>query len=121
MNIPDRDDPSRHHHFSRRPVSSIDRSTVIAIPSTIMPTTTYTLPAGPPVAPKAYFSVTDDVAGLTTMLVNVFLIGQERSSDWVLIDAALPGFAHRIIDAAEARFGNSPPQAIILTHAHFDH
>ncbi|WP_375418343.1 MBL fold metallo-hydrolase [uncultured Hymenobacter sp.] len=41
---------------------------------------------------------------------------------WVLIDAGLPGSATKIKEHAEKLFGpNNPPQAILLTHGHFDH
>jgi glyoxylase-like metal-dependent hydrolase (beta-lactamase superfamily II) len=40
----------------------------------------------------------------------------------VLVDAGLPGTAATIKAAAEARFGSGTrPQAIVLTHGHFDH
>ncbi|MDB5300121.1 MAG: yflN 1 [Phycisphaerales bacterium] len=68
--------------------------------------------------------LTDDVAWLTTVMVNVFLVGERGAGDreWVLVDAGLVGGASRIRRAARERFGpNSRPAAIILTHAHFDH
>ena len=41
---------------------------------------------------------------------------------WVLIDAGLPGSAGKIQKHAEELFGlHNPPQAILLTHGHFDH
>ncbi len=40
---------------------------------------------------------------------------------WVLIDAGLPGTAGFIRRAAQERFGEHPPAAIVLTHGHFDH
>jgi glyoxylase-like metal-dependent hydrolase (beta-lactamase superfamily II) len=39
----------------------------------------------------------------------------------VLVDAGMPGFGPAIAAAAEARFGAPCPQAIVLTHGHFDH
>ncbi|MCY7353029.1 MAG: MBL fold metallo-hydrolase [Cytophagaceae bacterium] len=40
----------------------------------------------------------------------------------MLVDAGLYGSASRIRREAEARFGSfNPPQAIVLTHGHFDH
>jgi glyoxylase-like metal-dependent hydrolase (beta-lactamase superfamily II) len=33
----------------------------------------------------------------------------------------LPGFAARVRAAARERYGNQPPEAIILSHGHFDH
>ncbi|MBA3438252.1 MAG: MBL fold metallo-hydrolase [Pyrinomonadaceae bacterium] len=58
------------------------------------------------------------------MIVNVLFVGQPNAGDssWVLVDAGLYGSANRIKHAAEERYGpGARPQAIILTHGHFDH
>lgn len=68
--------------------------------------------------------VTNDLAYLRVMIVNVVFLGRRGAGDreWVLIDAGLPGSASAIAAAAERRFGpNSRPSAIVLTHGHFDH
>lgn len=71
---------------------------------------------------RSPFHVTHDVAGLTIAFVNVYFIGLPRAGQWVLVDAGLPMSAKRIIRTAEERFGpGARPQAIILTHGHFDH
>ncbi len=57
--------------------------------------------------------------GLKITFVNVFGVAHEDGS-WTLIDAALPFSAGRIKSWAETTFGR-PPNAIVLTHGHFDH
>lgn len=65
--------------------------------------------------------VTPDVAYFTDQIVNVIFIGLP-TGQWVIIDAGMPGSGKNIIHAANERFGeNNPPQAILLTHGHFDH
>ncbi|MDN3016993.1 MBL fold metallo-hydrolase [Paenibacillus sp. BSR1-1] len=58
----------------------------------------------------------------TIQIVNICFVGNPASKSFVLVDAGMPGSADEIISAAEERFGaGSKPQAIILTHGHFDH
>ncbi len=64
--------------------------------------------------------VTSDLTRLRFLFVNLYLWGTPDS--WVLVDAGLQGCTSTIIDTAEERFGKgTAPQAIILTHGHFDH
>lgn len=66
--------------------------------------------------------IAPDVGWLPISFVNVYFLGQPGGGSWVLVDAGLPGRAHQIFDAAEARFGaGRAPEAIVLTHGHFDH
>src|SRR4051794_21681730 len=72
------------------------------------------------------YILSEDVSGVRTGMVNVYFIAGARQGagggGWVLVDAGLPGSAGTIRKAAEERFGvGSRPEAIILTHAHFDH
>src|SRR5581483_9224860 len=61
-----------------------------------------------------------DIERIHILLVNAYLVSGD--SGWVLIDAGLPFSARQIVRAAERRFGpGTRPQAIILTHGHFDH
>jgi glyoxylase-like metal-dependent hydrolase (beta-lactamase superfamily II) len=61
------------------------------------------------------------VTCLQFTIANVYLAGRPGSS-WVLMDAGLPVNAGRIRQAAAERYGtNSRPEAIVLTHGHFDH
>lgn len=65
--------------------------------------------------------IANDVGWLPISFVNAYFLGQP-GEPWVLIDAGLPCRAAQIRRAAEARFGSdSRPEAIILTHGHFDH
>jgi glyoxylase-like metal-dependent hydrolase (beta-lactamase superfamily II) len=67
------------------------------------------------------FNVSKGVAGIRILFVNVYMIKNEDNS-WVLVDAGLYGSAKRIKQAAEELFGeNGSPEAILLTHGHFDH
>jgi glyoxylase-like metal-dependent hydrolase (beta-lactamase superfamily II) len=59
------------------------------------------------------------VAGLKVAFVNVYGVVHGNGS-WTLIDAAIPFSATRIKDWAHQTFGRAP-EAILLTHGHFDH
>ncbi|MEO5721225.1 MAG: MBL fold metallo-hydrolase [Chthoniobacterales bacterium] len=65
--------------------------------------------------------IAPDVGWLPVSFVNVYFLGRPGGS-WLLVDAGLPGRAKQIFAAAAAHFGpTSRPEAIILTHGHFDH
>jgi len=66
-----------------------------------------------------FVEVALDVAFMRCAMVNVAAIG--NGSRWILIDAGLPGYGPAVRRAAEARFGPVAPEAIVLTHGHFDH
>jgi glyoxylase-like metal-dependent hydrolase (beta-lactamase superfamily II) len=58
---------------------------------------------------------------LPVVMANVYLVGRSGGG-WCLIDAGLRGTAWRIKQAAEETFGaGARPEAIVLTHGHFDH
>ena len=59
------------------------------------------------------------LSGLTITFVNVFAV-EHADRSWTLIDAAVPFSASRIESWAEKKFGRAP-NAIVLTHGHFDH
>lgn len=60
------------------------------------------------------------VAHLTTAIVNVYFVDGPDGT-WTLVDTGLPQFTGKVKAAAQARYGETPPSAIVLTHAHFDH
>jgi glyoxylase-like metal-dependent hydrolase (beta-lactamase superfamily II) len=65
--------------------------------------------------------IAPDVGWMPISFVNVFFVGRPGGA-WILVDTGLPGRSGQIIEAAEARFGAGvPPEAIVLTHGHFDH
>lgn len=69
----------------------------------------------------ALMEIAPGVAHLRVNIANVYFVGEPGSS-WTLVDAGIPKRAKDIKAAAEARFGpGTKPQAIILTHGHFDH
>jgi len=67
-------------------------------------------------------AVMPDIYSYTIQIVNIALIGEADSGEFVLVDGGMPGSADEIIRLTESRFGsNSRPKAIVLTHGHFDH
>ena len=64
-------------------------------------------------------AIAPGVIGLRIVFVNVYAITHADGS-WTLIDAALPLSASRIKDWVKRNF-DTPPNAIVLTHGHFDH
>jgi glyoxylase-like metal-dependent hydrolase (beta-lactamase superfamily II) len=71
-----------------------------------------------------YYQVTQGVWGMKMLFVNIYMIANRKgiANGWVLVDAGLKGYTSDIISMAEALFGEgTKPEAIILTHGHFDH
>lgn len=66
--------------------------------------------------------VAPDVYYYTDQMVNIIFIGDPDAGKFVLVDAGLPGAAPEIRNVVTHRFGrDAVPEAIILTHGHFDH
>ncbi|HEV7347097.1 MBL fold metallo-hydrolase [Telluribacter sp.] len=71
---------------------------------------------------EAYFEVAEGVWGLKDYMVNVYMIQNQHDKSWVLVDAGLKTSASKIKKMARKLFGEqSRPEAIVLTHGHFDH
>lgn len=68
--------------------------------------------------------IAPDLAYQRLGIVNIVYFGRPGGDNdgWILIDAGLKGTASMITAAAEARYGSGArPQAIVMTHGHFDH
>lgn len=71
---------------------------------------------------ETIFSVAPGVWGRKDTFVNFYMIRDEESDSWVLVDAGLKWSKNKIKAMASELFGeNAKPSAIILTHGHFDH
>lgn len=72
--------------------------------------------------PSSLFEIAPGLTGFRTVMVNFFFVSAlDAPNQWVLVDAGLRGAGSCIVREAALRFGPNPPQAIILTHGHFDH
>lgn len=68
-----------------------------------------------------YTEIAPGIWGMKIIFVNIYMI-ETGPKEWILVDAGVRGSAGRIKKMAGSLFGeNNPPQAIILTHGHFDH
>lgn len=68
--------------------------------------------------------VTEDIFLLKFTIVNLYIVGKPtgKNSKWILVDTGLSHSSKAILEEAHKLYGEScPPQAIILTHGHFDH
>ena len=71
---------------------------------------------------KHYFKVAEGIWGLTDLLVNVYVIENKENNSWVLVDAGLKSTYPKIKRMVAELFGeDARPEAILLTHGHFDH
>lgn len=68
-----------------------------------------------------YFNVADNVWGMKDVFVNLYMIKSSENDEWFLIDAGLKTSLPKIKRMAAELFGDKKPQAIVLTHGHFDH
>lgn len=68
--------------------------------------------------------VESDIEVINFTIVNACLVGDpnDKVGHWVLVDTGLENSVDFVLQSVEKRFGkDSRPQAIILTHGHFDH
>jgi glyoxylase-like metal-dependent hydrolase (beta-lactamase superfamily II) len=68
-----------------------------------------------------YFEVANNVWGMKDVFVNLYMIKSKENDNWFLVDAGLKTSLPKIKRMASSLFGDKKPQAIILTHGHFDH
>jgi glyoxylase-like metal-dependent hydrolase (beta-lactamase superfamily II) len=69
-----------------------------------------------------WYSVAPGVWRIKDVFVNMYLIHNPQNNKWVLVDAGLRSSGDKIQKVANHLFWpESRPEAIVLTHAHFDH
>jgi glyoxylase-like metal-dependent hydrolase (beta-lactamase superfamily II) len=61
-----------------------------------------------------------DVGRVYVAFVSAYLVG-EPGGPWVLVDTGLPHLSALLRRRAEQLHHGRPPEAIVLTHGHFDH
>lgn len=72
--------------------------------------------------PANMFTVAPGVWGRKDVFANFFMIQDLVNNEWVLVDTGLKWSASKIKEMSDYLFGKgSKPEAIILTHGHFDH
>ncbi len=72
--------------------------------------------------PQDTIRLAADIAMRRLAIVNVVFVGSREDRRWVLVDAGPPGARDAIVEAAASLFGHGvAPDAIVLTHGHFDH
>lgn len=65
--------------------------------------------------------VLPDIIMLDFTIVKAYLVGSNQEG-WVLVDTGLENSSDKILQTVDEYIGkNSRPEAIILTHGHFDH
>lgn len=64
-------------------------------------------------------TLTQDVVHVPLGIGNGYFVNTRKG--WYVIDTGTAGKAEKIIELAESHFGDTPPEAILLTHGHFDH
>lgn len=65
--------------------------------------------------------IATDILVMNFRVVTACFLGEPNGAHWVLVDTGLENSADFILEEAEKRYGKSCPDAIILTHGHFDH
>jgi LPXTG-motif cell wall-anchored protein len=71
---------------------------------------------------KNIFLVAPGVWRMKDMFVNIFIIQNNHSSNWILIDTGLKTSAPKIkAMISEVLETDASPMAIVMTHGHFDH
>jgi LPXTG-motif cell wall-anchored protein len=71
---------------------------------------------------KNIFSVAPGVWRMKDMFVNIFIVQNNHSSNWILVDTGLKTSAPKIkAMISEVLETGASPMAIVMTHGHFDH